>query len=160
MFRPYPKSEQLKKPGKKEKKLEAYKGRTIPTKKQRGKVSKKDYDRAIQEHGDSCYFCGSTVNLEVHHVMPKGYSRFKNGRGVWRNLRLLCSRCHRGKDGVHQNQEKMEHLQKLHEQLYGPYFYFDRFDLFKMGLIVTPTEEEYEKFMECEAKRARRKSLQ
>lgn len=147
-YRPYPKSQQLKKPGKKEKRLEVYKGRTIPSKRQRGKVSKKEYQKALQEHGEYCYFCGNTRNLEMHHVMPKGYSRIKNGRGVWRNLRLLCSECHRGKNGVHQNKERMEHLQKLHEELYGPYYYCDRYDLFKRGLIPNTTDKAFEEFFE------------
>jgi hypothetical protein len=65
-------------------------------------------------------------------------------------LRFLCSEHHRGKTGVHENKMLMEGLQVLHESLYGPYFYCDRYDLFKLGLIPTPTNEAYEKFMKGE----------
>lgn len=170
-YHPYSKDQQLgkvpkerekkktphKKPKKKRKKVEVVKGRVIPSKRTRGKISKTEYDRAIELHGNTCYFCGTSHNLEMHHVVPKGYSRFKNGRGVARNLRLLCSSCHRGENGVHgkNGKDKMQHLQQLHEELYGPYFYMDRFDLFKMQLIPNTTKEAYESFMKGEEERAR-----
>jgi 5-methylcytosine-specific restriction endonuclease McrA len=127
-----------------------YKGRTIPKAKERGKISKTDYQRVIDEHGFSCWVCGTEINLECHHVVPKGRSKVKSGRGVWRNLRFLCTPDHRGEKGVHQNKELMEKLQEEHERLYGPHFYKDRFDLFKEGLIPTATKEAYEKFMKGE----------
>jgi 5-methylcytosine-specific restriction endonuclease McrA len=164
-FQPYPKSKQLgknqkdkdlpkfksKRPKKKKKnplKTEVYKGRTIPSKKIRGRITTAEYNEALRQHGEHCHFCGTTTNLECHHVIPKGYSRIKNGRGVWRNLRFLCSEHHRGKTGVHENKMLMEGLQVLHESLYGPYFWCDRYDLFKLGLIPTPTSECYERFMQ------------
>lgn len=168
-FRPYSKAQQLAGHQKKEKdtpkhkeqrykkkkkknplKQEMYKGRRIPTKQQRGKITTKEYNEALRVHGEECFFCGITFNLECHHVVPKGFSKHKNGRGVWYNLRFLCSECHRGKNGVHQNKEKKEYLQKVHEALYGPHFYQDRFDLFKLGLIPNTSREAYDSFMEEE----------
>jgi len=139
-------------PKKRKKKLEVYKGRTIPSKKTRGKISKKDYEKAIEVYGPYCAECGSPY-IEMHHVKPKGFSN--DGRGVWRNLVPLCPEHHKGKTGVHQNRELMEKYQKRHEELYGPYYYCDKWDLFKMGLIPNTTTEAYEKFMREEEKRAR-----
>jgi 5-methylcytosine-specific restriction endonuclease McrA len=172
-FSPYSKQHQLrghkkkdkdtpkykeKRPKKKKLKQEVYKGRTIPTKKTRGAISKKDYEKAVVEHGDYCFFCKSFHNLEMHHVIPKGYSRHKNGRGVYRNLRLLCSSCHRGENGVHQNRDMMEQLQQEHERLYGPNFYKDRFDLFKEGIIPNTDSVTFENYMEGEEEKCRMKS--
>lgn len=164
-FKPYSKAEQLKghqkdkrKPKvkqkrtyKKKKKLATFKGRVIPPKKIRGKVTSAEYKKTAEEHGQECYFCGSMVNLECHHVVPKGYSRIKNGRGVWRNLRFLCSEHHRGKTGVHQDKNKMLELQQLHEKEYGEHFYKDRFDLFKEGLIANTEKDTFELFMKGES---------
>jgi 5-methylcytosine-specific restriction endonuclease McrA len=154
-FRPYTKADQLKSHKKKKKKPETFKGRTIPGKKTRGKITSTEYKRAIEEHGYICLVCGTTINLECHHVVPKGFSRIKNGRGVWRNLRFLCSEHHRGKTGVHQNKQLMDYLQSEHESLYGPNFYKDRFDLFKEGLILNSTKESYEDFMRKESEKCR-----
>lgn len=162
-LRPYSKEQQLGKkkdtpqykkkryPEKKKKKRnplkpEVYKGRVIPKKSVRGRILATEYNEALRNHGETCFFCGSP-NIEMHHVMPKGYSKIKNGRGIWRNLRALCPEHHRGKAGVHQNKAMMEHLQQVHESLYGSRFFQDRFDLFKASLIPNTTKEAYEKFM-------------
>jgi 5-methylcytosine-specific restriction endonuclease McrA len=170
-FNPYSKQQQLKshqkqkdtpklrvKKPRQKRKSETIKGRVIPSKKVRGKISKTDYNLAVEHHGEDCYFCGSHYNLEMHHVVPKGFSRHKNGRGVYRNLRLLCSDCHRGENGVHRNKEKMMELQAEHERLYGPCFYQDRFDLYKQQLIPNTTKAAYEKFMLAEVDRLGKKS--
>ncbi|MGG3233237.1 HNH endonuclease signature motif containing protein [Priestia flexa] len=129
-------------------KQEIYKGRTIPTKQQRGKITTAQYNEAARQHGEFCFFCGATHSLECHHVMPKGFSRNKSGKGVWRNLRFLCASCHRGEDGVHQNKDKMEQLQAEHERLYGQWFWCDVYDLYKLNLIPNTTKEAYEKYFE------------
>lgn len=54
------------------------------------------------------------------------------------------SRTSSRKTGVHQNRELMEKYQKRHEELYGPYYHCDKYDLFKMGLIPNTTDKEYE----------------
>jgi hypothetical protein len=164
-FKPYPKSKQLaghqkpkdtpkfkakrtyKKKSKPRQPLkpEIYKGRNIPQAKQRGRVTTKEYNEALRQHGEHCYYCGSPY-IEMHHVMPKGFSKVKMGRGKWRNLRGLCHIHHRSEKGVEHNPEMMAELQQLHEELYGPYYWCDEYDLFKMGLIPNTTEEAYEKF--------------
>ncbi|ALY08113.1 putative HNH endonuclease [Bacillus phage vB_BhaS-171] len=166
-YRPYSKAQQLgqkekdtpkihnrkRYPDKKKKKRnplkpEVVKGRVIPTKKKRGAITKKEYNEALRQHGETCYFCGSP-HIEMHHVIPKGHSKTRNGRGTWRNLRPLCTEHHRGEDGVHgkNGAKRMKELQELHERLHGENYYKDRYDLFKEGLIPTPTIEAYEKFM-------------
>jgi hypothetical protein len=166
-YNPYPKEKQLgkdkpkykeKRPKKKKPKnplkREIYKGRVIPTQKERGKVTRAEYNEALRRHGETCYFCGSP-NIEMHHVMPKGFSKVKKGRGKWRNLRALCPEHHRGKTGVEHNPRMMKELQDLHESLYGPYYWCDEYDLFKMGLIPNTTKESYENFMKEEEERAK-----
>lgn len=147
-----------KRPRKKKKhqplKPELYKGRVIPKKSVRGRITRSEYIKTQNEHGFECFFCGSGYNLECHHVVEKGYSKHKEGRGVWRNLRFLCDECHRGENGVHQNKAMMEELQAEHERLYGKWFYCDVYDLFKMGLIPNTEPETYESFMKEQAVKA------
>lgn len=142
-YRPYPKAVQLKKPNREKRKRKKYKGRIIPSKRQRGKVSKKDYNKAIEVNGPYCLECGSP-NIEIHHVR----SRSQGGRGTWRNLIPLCPEHHRGKSGVHQNREMMLKYQKRQENLYGKYYYCDKWDLFKAGLIPNTTDRAFEEFFE------------
>lgn len=137
-------------------KKEIYKDRLIPLKQQRGRITTAEYNEAARQHGEFCFFCGSAHGLEMHHVMPKGFSRIKSGRGVWRNLRLLCESCHKGENGVHSNIDKMQSLQDEHERLYGPLFWCDMHDLFKMQLIEDNTKELYEAFMLEEAKKVKK----
>lgn len=137
-------------------KKEIHRGRNIPLKQQRGRITTAEYNEAARQFGEYCFFCGSTRSLECHHVMPKGFSRIKSGRGVWRNLRFLCESCHKGENGVHQNAEMMERLQKEHERLFGPLFWCDMHDLFKMQLIEDNAKELYEAYMLEEAKKVKK----
>lgn len=137
-------------------KKEIYRDRLIPLKQQRGRITTAEYNESARQLGEWCWFCGSTNALEMHHVMPKGFSRHKSGRGVWRNLRLLCESCHKGENGVHQNAEKMQKLQDEHERLFGEFYWCDMHDLFKMQLIPDNTKEEFEKFMLKEAKKVKK----
>jgi hypothetical protein len=153
-FSPYSKEKQLgyhktKKP--KKKKNRTYKGRTIPTRKVRGKITKSEYERAKEQHGFECYFCGKQNELECHHV----YFRSSGGRGTYRNLRFLCSEHHRGVNSVHKNRKMRKQLEELHKQLYGEFYYCDRFDLFQMGMIPNTTKDSFEKFMREEGERAK-----
>lgn len=152
-WNPYSKADQLK-GHRKEKKPQTVKGRIVPGKKTRGKITATEYNEALKQHGETCYFCGSP-NIEMHHVKPKKYSG-ESGRGTWRNLRALCPDHHRGENGVHgkNGRELMLQLQELHKRLYGPHYYQDRFDLFSLGLIPNTTKEAYESFMEGESERA------
>jgi 5-methylcytosine-specific restriction endonuclease McrA len=50
-----------------------------------------DLSRQIkQRDGNMCRKCGSSVNLEVHHIIPLS----RNGSNNRSNLMTLCSKCH------------------------------------------------------------------
>jgi 5-methylcytosine-specific restriction endonuclease McrA len=44
----------------------------------------------IAERGAKCEICGSTENLDFHHIKALKY----RGRDVVDNLQLLCLKCH------------------------------------------------------------------
>jgi hypothetical protein len=171
-FNPYPKSEQLKghqkpkvkkkryPPARKKKKPQVTKGRVIPTKRTRGRVTTAEYNESLRQHGETCWVCNSP-HIEMHHVFPKKYSG-ESGRGVWRNLRALCPEHHRGENGVHgkNGHELMVLLQEEHKRLYGEFYYMDRFDLFVLGMIPNATKEAYETFMKMEEEHAKGDSSQ
>ncbi|MBS4200300.1 HNH endonuclease [Bacillus sp. FJAT-49732] len=164
-FRPYSKAEQLnvkEKPSPKKKrypkkkkkrhqplKPEIYKDRLIPKRSTRGRITSKEYNEALRQHGEYCFLCGTTAGLEAHHVK----FRSDGGRGQWRNIRFLCSEHHRGENSPHKNENIRKRLEKLHESLYGPFYWCDKYDLFLGNLIPNTTEEAFEEFMEKEAKK-------
>lgn len=123
-------------------KQEIYKGRKIPTKQQRGKITTAQYNEAARQHGYECYVCGCQTSLEAHHVKFRGNS----GRGGWRNIRFLCSEHHRGNYSPHQNETLRKEIEALHEELYGPHYFCDKYDLFKLGLIPNTDDKSFEKF--------------
>jgi 5-methylcytosine-specific restriction endonuclease McrA len=49
---------------------------------------------ALQRAGGRCMDCGATTNLHVRHLTYKRY-----GDELARDLRVLCSRCHRRRHG-------------------------------------------------------------
>lgn len=161
-FTPYSKEDQLKaysKPKLKKKrypekkkavnplKQEIFKGRRFPKWSVRGKISKSNYNKALNEHGNYCFVCGTVDSLEAHHV------RFRSdgGRGGWRNIRFLCTEHHRGDYSPHKNRELRETLEEAHTALYGKWYWADKYDLFKEGLIPNTTDKAFEEFMEKEA---------
>ena len=154
-FHPYTKEMQLqkkprvkeKRPRKKKGKLEIYKGRTIPSAKQRGAVSKKEYARAIEAFGDTCVYCGNPY-IEMHHVR----FRSQGGRGKYRNLMPLCEQHHRR---AHEDREFSDLLRVSREKRFGPWYWADKYDLFKAGKIPNTTDAEFEKFMKLEEERCR-----
>lgn len=138
---------------KKQKKVETYKGVTIPEKRVRGQISKRDYEKAKEVFGEHCLVCGDP-RIEMHHVRPKGMSN--NGRGGWRNLAPLCAEHHRGRTGVHANYNGLsDRLKEERKAVYGEWFWADRFDLWKAGLIPNATYEAFESFMDREEVKAR-----
>jgi 5-methylcytosine-specific restriction endonuclease McrA len=152
-FHPYSKADQLaghlkkekakykqKKPRHKKKKPEIYKGRVIPKAKVRGEISKKEYNRAVEEFGAYCNTCGNPY-IEMHHIK----FRSQGGRGRYRNLIPLCKKHHML---AHKDREFSERLRSQREKRFGEWYWADRFDLFKAGLIPTPTEECFERFMQ------------
>ncbi|KYD28069.1 hypothetical protein B4109_1201 [Geobacillus stearothermophilus] len=136
-----------KKPKKRKGKVQTYKGRVIPNRKARGSVSKREYTRMVEEFGSSCLVCGSTYNIEAHHVR----FRSQGGRGKWRNLAPLCKIHHQL---AHQDRDFADWLRKEREVRYGPWYWADEYDLFQAGLIPNTTKEAFEKFLEEEERRA------
>jgi hypothetical protein len=142
-FNPYPKEKQLRKVPKKKKK-EVYKGRVIPKKKERTKISKTNYLRMIEEFGDSCLICNRKP-IEAHHLVFR--SQF--GSGNWRNLAPLCKEHHMK---AHKDYNFAEYLRQERAERFGPHFWKDKYTLFKEGLIPNTTTEAFEKFLEEEEK--------
>jgi hypothetical protein len=126
----------------KKKKLEVYKGKSIPSNKTRSAISKKVYNQVIEEHGSVCLDCGNPY-IEIHHCVFR--SQF--GKGVYRNLIPLCKEHHMK---CHKNFNYAEKWREWLRDQYGEFYWCDKYDLWKKGLIKNPTFEEYEKFMEKE----------
>jgi 5-methylcytosine-specific restriction endonuclease McrA len=159
---PYPKSKQLgksqkdndtpkfkeKRPKKKKKKCEVFKGRTIPPAKIRGKISKTEYEKAIEEFGSTCAFCNNPY-IEMHHIR----FRSQQGRGQYRNLIPLCTEHHLE---VHKNHSLAEKIKRDRIEKYGEWYWSDRFDIFKAGFIENTTDTAFFWFMEEEEKNADR----
>lgn len=51
---------------------------------------KSDHDLLIEKLGGRCQVCGSTQDLEKHHIIPLE----KGGPDVPQNLIVLCRECH------------------------------------------------------------------
>lgn len=160
-FHPYSKAEQLnatenpkpkkkRYPEKKKKKQmhkpEIYKGRVIPRRSTRGRITSKEYAEALRQCHEQCYVCGTSEGLEAHHVL----FRSNGGRGRWRNVRFLCGEHHRGDYSPHQNEDLRKELEQLHESLYGKWYWSDKYDLYKAGIIENTTDRAFENFMRGE----------
>lgn len=128
----------------KKKKLEIYKGKSIPTRKTRSSISKREYNRVIEEHGEVCLECNNPY-IEIHHAR----FRSQQGKGNFRNLIPLCKEHHMK---CHKDFNYAEKWREWLVKRYGSYFWCDKYDLWKMGLIKDPTNEELEKFFEREEK--------
>lgn len=148
--RAVPKQYREKRPNRKKKKLETYKGVKIPSRKVRGQIDKKNYDKAMKHYDYQCGECGSQIGLEMHHIT----FRANLGRKGWRNLVPLCKTHH---DACHEkfvNQELRKKYsgwyadkwREIHKEKFGEWYWSDRFDLWKAGLIVNCTDEAFEKF--------------
>lgn len=123
----------------KKQKLEVYKGKPIPKGKTRSSISKREYNRVIEEHGSVCLECNNPY-IEIHHVK----FRSQGGKGNFRNLIPLCKEHHMKCHKVRAYNEKwVEWLQGQ----YGEWYWADKYDLWKNKLINDPTYELYEKFM-------------
>jgi hypothetical protein len=148
-YNPYPKEKQLRKVPKKKKK-EVYKGRVIPKKKERTKISKTNYLRMIEEFGDSCLIC-KRKPIDAHHLVFR--SQF--GSGNWRNLAPLCKEHHMK---AHKDYNFAEYLRQERAERFGSHFWKDKYTLFKEGLIPTPTDEMFERFMQEQEKKVSEKN--
>jgi hypothetical protein len=141
---PKPKSKPKDKPKytekrpKKKKNPYLYRGRIIPSRKERTKITEKDYKRMVEEFGEYCQECGYTP-IFAHHLQ----FRSKMGTGNWRNLSPLCLRCH---ERAHKDFEFAEYLRNKRAELIGPDFWKDKYTLFKEGLIPNTDDDTYERF--------------
>lgn len=113
--------------------------RRKPKRGQRGLITQKEYQRAIDAFGDCCVKCGDN-RIEMHHIK----FRSGGGRGGFRNLVPLCRKHH---EMAHSHKSFNDELMNERVWLYGKYFYCDRFDLFDHGLIGDPNEQAFEKYM-------------
>lgn len=127
---------------KKKKNPNLYRGRIIPTQKERTRITPEAYKRMIEEFGEYCLNCGYTP-IEAHHLV----FRSKMGSGQWRNLAPLCKRCH---GFAHRYRTYADQLREDRETIYGKWFWADKWTLFKEGLILNTTDEAYERFMKGE----------
>ncbi|MDV2883812.1 HNH endonuclease [Alkalihalophilus pseudofirmus] len=147
------------KPNRVEKKREKVKGVPIPSPKIRSQIDKKNYEKAMDKYDHQCADCGRTVGLEMHHIT----FRSQSGRKGWRNLVPLCKLHH---DFCHErfpNRETREAYsgwyadmwRERHEHLYGPFYYMDKYDLYKANLIPNTSGDTFEAFMKREEVNAR-----
>lgn len=155
-FFPAPKPEyKEKKPNRKKKKTEQFRGISIPERVVRGKIDKKNYNKAMEHYNNCCGECGNPY-VEMHHITFKSAL----GRKGWRNLVPLCRMHH---DACHEKFANKElrnlysgwYAQKwrgVHEAKFGEWYYADRFDLWKEGLIHNCESKTFEKFMHKQQK--------
>lgn len=136
-FHPTPK--QVYKKSKK-KSTDIYKGKSIPSSKVRSSINKREYNRTIEEHGSVCLECGNPY-VEIHHVK----FRSQGGKGGFRNLIPLCKehhmKCHKVKAYADKWREWLT-------ERYSEYYWTDKYDLWKLGLIKDPVHEDFERYME------------
>ena len=72
--------------------------------------------KSIIQKEKKCYFCGSTIGLEEHHIYMNSLRKTseRNGFKVW-----LCYRCHRdNKFGVHGNRQMDLELKRKCQEVY------------------------------------------
>lgn len=54
-------------------------------------VCKKERSKVLERDGNECLRCGSTADLEIHHIIPVS----QGGSDELENLATLCSECHK-----------------------------------------------------------------
>ena len=142
-----------KKPKKKvNKNIEFFHNRRIPHWKERGEFSRKTKNDIFRIWGEYCFVCGSP-NVSCHHVYEKGFG--KGGRGVKTNGLPLCPLHHTDQNhGIHHDREFYNKVREMFIKKFGPRYYQDKYDLWMDGLIESPTDELYERYMEKEGEKA------
>ena len=75
-----------------------------------------NYKVSIVDKGRRCcYLCGSTHNLEIHHIFNGSNRKLSTRYGL---VVTLCAKCHRGIGGVHNDYSKMEQLKKVGQKAF------------------------------------------
>lgn len=70
----------------------------------------------VQKDWDVCFECGTTQNLEEHHLMGASNRTFSEKYGL--KVRL-CHRCHNEPpNGVHFNQDKMDEYHRMAQRAF------------------------------------------
>ena len=68
-----------------------------------------------KEPTEQCYLCGTGGYLEKHHIFGAANRRWSEKYGLTVHL---CPRCHRdNREGVHNNAEHMQKLQKIGQKV-------------------------------------------
>lgn len=117
-----------------------HRGRIIPSRRERTKITKANYLKMIEVFGEYCQECGHTP-IEAHHLV----FRSSMGSGNWRNLAPLCQRCHKR---AHTDREFADYLREKRAAEYSEHFGKDVYTLFRERLVENTTKEAYERFME------------
>lgn len=76
--------------------------------------------KSIIQDDKKCFFCGTTRDLEEHHIFFGTANRKlseKDGLKVW-----LCREHHTGNSGVHHNKERDLILKRYAEEIYLQYY--------------------------------------
>lgn len=80
------------------------KGSKATKKKRKTHVSKITYEEVFKACKGKCVLCGTTQNLELHHIKGRGKDLTDNPQ----NCVMLCQNCHH--NVVHKNQKKYRSL--------------------------------------------------
>lgn len=76
----------------------------------------KSYKESIVCKGkERCYLCGSSRNIEIHHIFSGAFRKKSTKYGL---VVPLCRECHTGTNGVHFNREKMLNLRKIGQRAF------------------------------------------
>ena len=63
--------------------------------------------------------CGSTRNIEIHHIFSGSFRAKSTKYGL---VVALCHECHQGTNGVHFNREKMLKLRKIGQRKFMEHY--------------------------------------
>lgn len=74
------------------------------------KIPFKEYKPSLISKTKTCFFCGRTTQLEVHHIYS---GAFRNKSSYWGCWCYLCKEHHTGVNGVHNNGRMMNNLRAL-----------------------------------------------
>lgn len=69
----------------------------------------------ITDDMSTCFLCGSTRNIEYHHILSNSNRKKSTEYGL---IVPLCRECHRGSNGVHANYSKMKYLREIGQQAF------------------------------------------
>lgn len=125
--------------------LKVFGGTPIPSKATRGEFTDRDREMINKIFGAKCAECGNPY-IEHHHAKFRSGS----GRGVFRNGVPLCINHHKL---CHESRIYADEWRAFLENLYGEYYFMDKWDLWLMGKIEDPNDKDYEAFMLEEQKR-------